>query len=62
MPLEIAKPPVPADVEKEYSGLWVALRDGVVVASEADFQDLVANEHVRETDVLYHVPPAPAVI
>jgi hypothetical protein len=39
-----------------YEGLWVALRDGLVVASDVDAVALRDNPDVREDDVLTPVP------
>lgn len=55
---EIARSPLPADAEDVYGGKWIALREGEVVASADTFDELVANDVVRATDVLYRVPEA----
>jgi len=42
----------------EHTGQWVALRDGVVIASALDAVSLLQDPDVRETDVLMPVPVA----
>jgi hypothetical protein len=48
--------PLSAEALKEYSGKWVAVRDGEVIASAKDFDELVKIEEVRATDALFRVP------
>lgn len=53
--VEISRSPLPEGVE-EFAGKWVALRDGEVIASADDFDDLIADPDVMSTDVFYRVP------
>jgi len=46
----------------QYAGQWVALRNGLVVASNIDAVALRANPEVRNTDDLIQVPPDGAAI
>jgi hypothetical protein len=52
---EVARSPLPDDLER-YEGRWVAIRNGVVVASAETVEDLLRDNNVRKTDVLYRVP------
>jgi hypothetical protein len=54
--VDIAQSPLPEGAVEQFSGKWVAIREGAVVAAADSFQELVENEEVRATDVLYHVP------
>jgi hypothetical protein len=48
--------PIPPDLTDEYAGRWVAIRDGEVVGSDDELEDLVRQDGVREDDLLYRVP------
>lgn len=52
---EVARSPLPEGIE-QYAGKWIALRDGQVVASADDFNDLIANPDVLSGDAFYRVP------
>lgn len=47
---------MPREDLSPYAGQWVALRDGLVVASDIDAVSLRANPGVRESDTLIPVP------
>ena len=47
---------IPNEDLNPYAGQWVALRDGLVVASDLDAVALRANPEVRDTDMLVPVP------
>jgi hypothetical protein len=47
---------MPREDLSSYAGQWVALRDGVVVASDIDAVSLRANPGVRKSDTLIPVP------
>jgi Family of unknown function (DUF5678) len=53
---EISRSPLPAGAIEEYAGKWIAVRDGEIVASAENLDELVANEHVRSDDAVYQVP------
>lgn len=52
---EVARSPLPEDLER-FEGRWVAIRNGVVVADAETVEDLLRDDHVQRTDVLYRVP------
>ena len=54
--VEISPPPVPADAFERFPGLWVAIRDGSIVAHAHDLDDLEADDDVAITDTLFQVP------
>jgi hypothetical protein len=54
--VEISPPPVPADAFERFPGLWVAIRDGNIVAHARDLEDLERNDDVAITDTLFQVP------
>jgi hypothetical protein len=58
---EIATSPIPAGVEQEFAGQWIAIRDGEVIASAQTFDGLVNDPRVHEGDVRYLVPSSPPV-
>jgi uncharacterized protein DUF5678 len=45
------------DLER-YSGKWVAVRGGEVVAAAEDYDALKVDTSVEPTDAIYHVPTA----
>lgn len=47
---------LPREELAPYAGQWVALRDGLVVASDIDAVALRNNPEVRDTDTLTPVP------
>lgn len=47
---------LPKEDLRPYEGLWVALRDGRVIASDVDAVALRANPEVTEDDALLPVP------
>ncbi len=51
---------LPPDDLEHYTGEWVALRDGVVVAHDPDPEHLRANPEVRETDDIFPVGEPPS--
>ena len=54
---DITRSPLPSrDALDPHTGRWVAIRDGMVVASADDLEALTAMSPVRETDLLYAVP------
>lgn len=53
--VDVARSPLPEGVG-EYEGRWIAIRDGQIVAAADVLEDLIQDEDVRETDVLYRVP------
>jgi uncharacterized protein DUF5678 len=54
----LAQAPLSEEALEKYSDRWVAVRGAEVVAAAATFEELTADEHVRETDAVYHVPSA----
>jgi hypothetical protein len=52
--------PLPEDDLEHYDGRWVAMRDGKVVAHEADEEALRANPAVRPTDDVFPVGQPPS--
>jgi hypothetical protein len=55
---EIARSPLPSEVEDRYAGKWIAIRDGDVIAEADDLERLMDDERVRPEDAVYHVPEA----
>ena len=55
---EIQQESLPKQDLSPYAGQWVALRDGLVVASDLDPVALRDNPVVRASDTLLPVPPA----
>jgi hypothetical protein len=51
---------LPEDDLEHYTGLWVALRDGKVVAHEADLESLQANPSVLPSDDVFPVGDPPS--
>jgi hypothetical protein len=52
-----ARSPLPHAIAKDFSGLWVALRDGRVIASNDDHEALLEDDAVDPlSDAIYHVP------
>jgi len=54
----VSKSPISQDVVKRHAGKWVALRGSRVAASALTYGQLQGNPRVRDTDAVYHVPPA----
>lgn len=52
----LSQTPLPVEAVEHYAGKWIAVRDGEVVAAADEFEELVADERVRDTDTLYRVP------
>ena len=52
----VAAAPLREEAVEQYTGKWVAIRDGRVVASAETFEELVEKSDVRDEDVLYRVP------
>ena len=55
--VEIARSPLPDDVEQSHPGKWIAVRDGKVVAEADDLEALVSSPSFEPDDAVYHVPP-----
>ena len=53
-------PVLPPDDLEHYSGEWVAMRDGRVVAHDPDPEKLRAHPDVRETDDVFPVGEPPS--
>ena len=51
---------LPPDDLEHYSGEWVAMRDGRVVAHDPDPEQLRANPDVRPTDDVFPVGEPPS--
>lgn len=47
---------LPEDLE-DYTGQWVAIRDGRVVIASEKAEEVFNSPDVEETDLLYLVPP-----
>ena len=56
MTATIAQAPLSPEALKDYSGKWVAVRNGAVIAAALSFEDLKAHADVQDTDAIYHVP------
>jgi hypothetical protein len=54
------KPSAPAGDLEHYTGQWVAVRDGVVVASDPDETTLRADPAVRDGDDVYPIGDPPS--
>jgi len=53
LPADDEERELPPDDLEHYSGKWVALRDGRVVAHDPDPEQLRANPEVRDTDDIF---------
>ena len=53
-----AQTPLSPEALERYTGQWVAVRNGEVVASGDSYDELRAHEGVTDTDAVYHVPSA----
>jgi hypothetical protein len=51
---------LPEDDLEHYTGQWVAMRDGKVIAHEADAESLQANPAVLPTDDVFPVGDPPS--
>ena len=54
------EPSPPAGDLEHYTGQWVAVRDGVVVASDPDEATLRADPAVRDSDDVYPIGEPPS--
>lgn len=45
-----------------YTGEWVALRQGIIIAHDRDYGELRGSPHVLDTDVAVWVPRAEDII
>ena len=52
--------PLPEDDLEHYSGEWVAMRDGKVVAHHAQLEELQAHPDVQPTDDVFPIGEPPA--
>jgi Family of unknown function (DUF5678) len=58
MTATVSQIPISDKALERYAGKWVAVRGGEVIASAGDYDTLMADDSVRSTDAVYHVPPA----
>jgi hypothetical protein len=61
MSTTLSQSPISEEALTEYAGKWVALRAGEVVAAADDYDALVAEPGVEQTDAVYLVPPTSAL-
>lgn len=57
----LAQAPLPEGALEKYSGKWIAVRDGDVVASADSYEELQADKKVMEDEATYHVPSSSAL-
>jgi hypothetical protein len=55
---QVSISPVPQEAFDRYQGLWIALRDGEIVASAPTDVELRLDHRVESTDALFRVPEA----
>jgi hypothetical protein len=55
--------PLSRELMEEYSGKWIAVRDGTTVIASADeFEDLTSDDEVSPNDTVYRVPERTAFL
>lgn len=55
---KLAQAPLSQGALEKFAGMWVAVRNGDVIAAADVYDELKANDNVRDDDATYHVPPA----
>jgi hypothetical protein len=58
MAVTISKPPVPTEAFERFTGRWIALREGAIVADADTREQLQQDERVELSDTLFRVPDA----
>jgi hypothetical protein len=61
MSTTMAQAPLPESALEEFADKWIAARQGTVIAAADTYDELLANEQVKQDDAIYHVPPASAL-
>ncbi len=54
--VDVSPPPVPAEAFERFSGRWVAVRDGEIVADASTIEELETRQPVEAADTFFRVP------